>query len=185
MQPDRSSAVTIGLVLAIAWRNLGRNRRRTWLVSGAISFSIFLTVFFMSMQSGSYIDMTENATGFLTGHIQIQARGYSEDPRMDSTLSDAQARTALVLNNRKVVEVAPRALSYILASAGERSVGAQLAGVVPEAELLLSSLPEFLVSGTYLTPESAPKSSNGQFRVSGRGLHRKVVGPEPRAGYRR
>lgn len=157
----RSGIATFSLVLAIAWRNLGRNRRRTWLVAGAIAFSVFLTVFFMSMQTGSYSVMTENATGFLTGHIQIQAQGYSEDPRIDATLSEAQARTALVLNNRRVVEVAPRALSYVLASAGERSVGAQLVGVVPEAELVLSSLPGFLERGAYLAPESTPRSSDG------------------------
>lgn len=160
-RPNRSGAATLNLVLAIAWRNLGRNRRRTSLVAGAIAFAVFLTVLFMSMQSGSYVVMTENATGFLTGHIQIQPQGYSDDPRLDVSLSDATAVTALVRNNRGVVEVAPRALSYVLASAGERSVGAQLAGVVPESELVLSSLPGFLVRGSYLTPEGESRASDG------------------------
>ncbi len=158
--PDRSIARTVPLVLAIAWRNLGRNRRRTWLVGGAIAFAIFLTVFFMSLQTGSYVVMTENATGFLTGHIQVQAPGYSEDPRMETTFSNAASVRAQVLANTNVIEAAPRALGYILASAGERSVGAQLVGVLPEAELALSSLPGFLVSGAYLSPESDPGALN-------------------------
>ena len=158
--PDRLNARTVPLVLSIAWRNLGRNRRRTWLVGGAIAFAVFLTVLFMSLQSGSYGVMTENATGFVTGHIQVQAPGYSEDPRIETTFANASVVRAQVLRNANVIAAAPRALSYILASAGERSIGAQLVGVLPEAELELSSLPGFLVSGAYLSVKSDPGHLN-------------------------
>ena len=41
-------------IVAIAWRNLWRNRRRTWLSAGGIAFAVWMLVLSLSMQDGSF-----------------------------------------------------------------------------------------------------------------------------------
>ena len=66
----------LGLTVAIAWRNLWRNRRRTWLTVAGISFAIFLVAVGMAFQQGSYSNMIDNATGLFMGQIQLSAQEY-------------------------------------------------------------------------------------------------------------
>ena len=52
-----------GHLFAIAWRNLRRNRRRTWLTAGGIAFAVWMLIFARSMQDGTFIVMIDNAAG--------------------------------------------------------------------------------------------------------------------------
>lgn len=123
------------LSIRIGWRNLWRNRRRTWLTAGGIAFSIFLVASFMALQVGQYDVMMENATALMTGHVQIQNRDYLEDDRFAETIEDADRVIGVVRDTPGVLAVAPRVETFALASVGERSFGAQLLGVDIAAEL--------------------------------------------------
>ena len=41
---------TGGLIVRTAYRNIGRNRRRTWLTSGGIAFAVFLITASIALQ---------------------------------------------------------------------------------------------------------------------------------------
>ena len=146
----RRVATDLGLSGAIAWRNLWRNRKRTLLSAGAIAFSVALLTFAMSMQSGTYATMVDNATRLLDGHIQLQRRGYLDDPRIESAIDSAAERVAQVRAVPGVVAAAPRIAAFALVSGNDRSYGAQLLGVDPAAERALSSLPDMLTEGRYI-----------------------------------
>ncbi|HEY5681657.1 MAG TPA: FtsX-like permease family protein [Pseudomonadales bacterium] len=122
------------LLLRIGWRNLARNRRRTWLTAGGIAFAVLLVVFSMAMQLGQYDIMMENATSLLTGHIQIQTADYVDSARFEDTMGSAGALRRVIEATAGVEAVAPRAEAFALASAGERSFGARIIGVDPDAE---------------------------------------------------
>ena len=42
------------IILRMAWRNLWRHKRRTWLTVGAMIFSNLILIFSISLQLGSY-----------------------------------------------------------------------------------------------------------------------------------
>ena len=75
---------------AIAWRNLWRNRRRTWLTVGGIAFAVWLLVFARSMQDGTFGTMVDNGARLLPGHVQVQHLLYADAPHTEYTL-DGQA----------------------------------------------------------------------------------------------
>jgi putative ABC transport system permease protein len=135
------------LNIRMAWRNLWRNQRRTWLTAGGIAFAILLVVFSMSMQLGQYDIMMDNATSMMTGHIQIQSERYVDDERFEDTLSNATTLARLVEQLPAVRAVAPRVEAFALASAGERSFGAQVVGVDIEAEARTVRFLQFISSG--------------------------------------
>jgi ABC-type lipoprotein release transport system permease subunit len=118
----------------IGWRNLWRNRRRTWLTTGGIAFAVFLVVSFMALQLGQYDVMTENATALMVGQVQIQRRDYLEDNRFEDTIEHASEIVEKVRSTPGVAAVAPRVEAFALTSVDERSFGAQVLGIDLAAE---------------------------------------------------
>ena len=152
----RGRARAQSLIPHMAWRNLWRNPKRTWLTAGGIIFAVLLLVFSMSLQVGSYAIMIENATGLLESHIQIQQPGYHDDPTIRLTVKHAREVAAEVSNIPGVVQVGLRSAVFALVSAGEKTFGAQVMGVQPEAEQHISTLPKLIRQGHYLAgPEDA------------------------------
>jgi ABC-type lipoprotein release transport system permease subunit len=137
-------------VWALAWRNLWRNPRRTWLTAGGIGFAVWLLVFGMSMQDGTLMVMVDNGARMLSGHVQLQHPAFQDDPRLEHLLSDGAALVRRAEATDHVTAALPRAEAFALASAGERSYGAQVLGVVPARERAASTLPGMVEQGRYL-----------------------------------
>lgn len=117
-----------GLIRRIAWRNLWRNKRRTWLTAGGIAFATLIVSFSMAVQHGSYGMMIETATGLWEGDIKITHPAYLDDAKLDQTVA---ASTSLLRRLDLVpgVEFTPRAGAFALVSAEERSFGGFIWGV--------------------------------------------------------
>ena len=140
----------MNLVFRLAWRNLWRQPRRTWLTTGAMVFSNMLLVFMISLQFGMYGLMIDNTLQTFTGHIQIQAPGYIDDQKMRQTVANIvplaeSLRTAFPEEN-----IAARASGFALASSEERSYGIAVMGIEPGFEPGVSTLPGLVSQGRYL-----------------------------------
>ena len=156
------------LLFAVAWRNLWRNPRRTGLTAGGIAFAILLLVFSMSLQSGSYSTMIDTATRLLSGQIQVQARGYLDNPRLRDTVENAAVVRGKVEAVPGVTGTAMRSSAFALVAVEERAFGAQIIGVEPAREREITTLPERVRDGRYLGGGSAREA------VIGSGLARNV-----------
>ncbi len=130
----RSARLGAGLVSAVAWRNLWRNRRRTWLSVGAVAFATALVQFAMSFQVGSYAANIETATEFFVGHVQIQQRKYIDKARFEHTIGGVTPLIRALEARKDVLSVAPRVQAFALVSVDERSFGVQVLGVDAQRE---------------------------------------------------
>ena len=132
-QQSSYRGVSIAMTVRIAWRNLWRNRRRTWLTASGIAFAIFLVSVGMSFQAGSYSNMIDNATGMFLGQMQISHVDYVDDEKLEHTLLQANERLR-TLRREFPLQVAPRVQGFALISVGERSFGGLTVGVDFAAE---------------------------------------------------
>ena len=142
--------------LRLAWRNLWRHSRRTWLTASAMIFSNVLLVFMISLQFGSYQMMINNTLQAFSGHLQIQAEGYQDSPRMRTSVPEVIELAEEVRRDLAGANVTARAAGFALASSEQRSFGIQVYGVQPAFEPLVSSIPGLVKTGRFLDdPEAA------------------------------
>ncbi len=139
----------------LAWRNLWRQPRRTWLTAGAMIFSNMLIVFMISVQFGMYRTMIDNTLRSFSGHIQVQAPGFNDDQKMRQIVPDVAQLAAQLRTELQLDSVSARAIGFALVSSAERSAPAQVIGVEPETEPLVSSMPGLVSKGSYLVDRNA------------------------------
>ena len=83
-------------MIAIAWRNLMRNRVRTGLTASGIAFAVFLVSFAMSLQAGSYGLMIDAASRFFMGHGEVVTDAFVD--------KDDELRKQVVVLTHQFVE---------------------------------------------------------------------------------
>ncbi len=141
----------------LAWRNLWRSQRRTWLTVGAMIFCNALMVFMLSLQFGTYGLMIETSLKTFSGHLQIQKVGYLDEPRMRDSFAGVAELSASLRKELGLERVSARAEGFALASSEERSFGIQVVGVEPDHEPLVSTLPGLIKRGRWLSDMDAPE----------------------------
>lgn len=145
----------MNIVFRLAWRNLWRQPRRTWLTIGAIVFSNVLLVFLMSFQFGMYDLMIENSLRAVTGHMQVQRLGYVDNQRMRQVVPDVSSLAGAIRDQLGVNSVAARAQAFALASSETRSYGVAVVGVDPIFEPGVSNIPGLVDRGRFLEDATA------------------------------
>lgn len=145
----------MNIVLRLAWRNLWRHSRRTWLTIGAMVFSNTLLVFMISLQFGMYGLMINNSLQVFSGHMQIQAPGYIDDQKMRQIVPDVQPLAARLREELDSDTIAARGWAFGLASSDERSYGIGIYGVEPVFEQQVSNIPGLIEEGRYLEQNDA------------------------------
>jgi len=147
----------MNLVLRLAWRNLWRQPRRTWLTTGAMVFSNVLLVFMISVQFGMYRLMIDNTLQAFTGHMQVQAPGYLDDQKIRQTVPNVRQLADTLRQELGSETIAARASTFALASSEERTYGIAIYGIEPQFEPHVSSIPGLVTAGRFLSADDVPE----------------------------
>jgi len=148
-------------LLQLAWRNLWRNPRRTFIAMAAIALGYTMLLFVACLMAGLRWQMIENGTRLVLSEIQVHAPGYYPSRSIQETIggangTDVSALLAAVTADPRVYAAAPRVYGYGLASASHgSSAGVALMGVVPDEEPKITVLNTQIVKGSYLTKPMA------------------------------
>lgn len=137
------------LTLKLAWRNIWRNRRRTFITMLSIIVAVLLACIMRSMQEGQYDIMIESTVGTFSGYIQIHQQGYWDDQTLENTFEASDSLFSTIKQEQSIVQAVPRLESYALAAGEKQSRPAMIMGVDPQKESALSNPREQLQSGSY------------------------------------
>ena len=110
-------------------------------------------VFLLSFQLGVYGTMKENVLRIVDGFAQVQPPGYKDNPSIRKTISDPAGLMTKIEAVHGLGTAAPRAMSYVILSRGDKSFGAAILGVDPLLEVAVSRLNNAIVQGRYLSTE--------------------------------
>jgi ABC-type lipoprotein release transport system permease subunit len=137
----------------IAWRNLWRNKRRTFITSASVFFAVFFAVIMRSYQLGSYDHMINNLLESFTGYLQVQNVKYQDNPSFDYSFMYDSSVVSGISEIDNVVSVTPHIESFTLASSGTQTKGVAIIGIDPEMEKHFSD-PEKKLVKYRITPEA-------------------------------
>jgi putative ABC transport system permease protein len=144
-------------LLQLAWRNLWRNPRRTFIAMAAIALGYAMLLFVACLMAGLRWQMIENGTHLVLSEIQVHDPGYYPNRSIQKTLggtkgTDVSALLAAITADPRVYAAAPRVYGYGLVSASHgSSAGVAFLGIVPDQEPKVTVLNTQIVKGTYLT----------------------------------
>lgn len=145
----------MGNTWRFAWRNIWRNPRRTILTVLAIAFGAALLVFSIGIQLGQYDLMIDNSVRIYQGLLQVQKKGYLDEPKMRSSIADIQNLANYLRKTTGIASIAARANGFALVSSEKRTYGSLIVGVEPSRENLVSILPGVIREGRYLSSMDA------------------------------
>ena len=142
-------------LIALAWRNIWRHKRRTNLTLAGIAFSCFLFVFATPVQYGAFDSMIDLSLRMFMGHAQVQKEGYLDNPQMSTVIDNASKITERLRATGKYDAIGIRIAGFALVSSEQRSYGAQVLGVETKNERTISGLPETIRDGSFLSADDA------------------------------
>lgn len=142
------------MLLKLAWRNIWRNKRRTFITAASIFFAVLFSVFMNSIQKGAWGRMLDNVVNFYYGYGQIHQKGYWEDKSINKSLTMEDDLFKLEKEIPGLKSLIPRLESFALASYETHTSGMLIVGVEPELENSMTGLKDRLVEGAYFTSEA-------------------------------
>ena len=142
-------------MIRLAWRNLWRHKRRTWLTASAIAFSAMLLVFMITLQLGAYDMMIDTTLRVFNGHLQVQRAGYLDKPQMRATIPAAAALAERLRRATGLAAIAVRAQGFALVASSDRTYGVPVLGVEPAYEPRVSTLPHLVKAGRFFAAVDA------------------------------
>lgn len=147
------------LLVRMAWRNLWRSPRRTFLTALGLGLGLALLLVSLGLGDGAHEQMIANGVQLGSGHVVVQAHGYQETRAQDLLLPAAVvSATELFLRSQENTEtfqgIRPRLVASGLLSSAANAAGVGLLGVVPERERTLSLVPRRMLEGAYLESET-------------------------------
>ena len=142
-------------ILKMAFRDLGRNRRRSFFSALAVGGGLALLILMSSVVAGEMGSAIESAINLQSGHIQIRSATYDENKsslKWEDLVANPDEIATKIASLSQVKAATPRLYASGFLSSGTQSAGAKITGIDP---LSPASDPyrEGVISGNYLSPD--------------------------------
>lgn len=139
------------LWLQLAWRNLFRNPKRSFITGGATAFGMAAFIFLYAFADGFFEQMITNSTQLLSSHVQIKAEKKGKGELVFST-GDIDSR---ILEQTAVQASSPRLVMQAMASSPQKAIPISWIGVDPDTETEITRLHALLDAGQFLASDTA------------------------------
>jgi ABC-type lipoprotein release transport system permease subunit len=140
------------VILRIAWRNLWRNHRRSLIMLSAIALGVWGMIWMTALMRGMVDQMIDNSIKTLSGHIQLHAPGYRDDPSIEHLMPAVDRTAALktLLASDDVVAWSQRIRVPAVIRSEREVYAVTLVGIDPQRERDLSFIEQSISDGEYL-----------------------------------
>jgi putative ABC transport system permease protein len=140
-----------GTLLAIAWRNVIRNRRRSLITILSVAIGLVALLFIWGFNDGSHNNMMANFRALMTGSFQVHKGDFFDHPKLETNIPDQTVLLA-AMESAGIDAWTTRLSSFALSAGEETSTGMLLLGMDPLREPLVTTLDEKISSGRFLEP---------------------------------
>ena len=158
--------------IKLAWRNIWRNKRRSFISIGAVLFAVLFAIAADSFERGSYELMIQNMVKFSTGYIQIQDVLYDDEPSIDNSMLYDESLLRVVDGfGNQISYTVPRIQGFALAATDSKTRGVNVMGIDPRSEDRFNNLSDNITEGYYLEEnDNAVLLAGGLAEILGLGV---------------
>ncbi|MDJ0701241.1 MAG: FtsX-like permease family protein [Woeseiaceae bacterium] len=141
---------TLPVLGRLAWRNLWRNHRRTFIMLSAISIGVWAMIFMIALMRGMVEDMLRDGIAVLPGHVQVHHRDFLDDPSVSNVVPLADSEIAAAMQQAGIERWGSRVRVPAVVSSERESRGVTLLGVDPARERGLTFVDYEAVEGRFI-----------------------------------
>ncbi len=142
-------------LLKIAYRDLGRNRRRTFLSCLALGVGVALLLMMAAVFTGEMRDSMDVSIRLQSGHLQLRAPSYDEAKtslEWNDLVADPDKLAAQIAALPGVVAATPRLYASGIVSSSDDTMGVRIIGIEP-ASAANAPFRDGLLSGKFLSAD--------------------------------
>lgn len=136
------------MFLKLAWRNIWRNKVRSFITMGLIFLFTMQVIFFQSLKKGTMLSVIDGLAGGYLGYVHIHEKGYWDQPFLDYAMLDNDSLDQIVLNEQGISGISHRISSGALFSNDTSTFYGSIVGVDIQEEQITTGLLANLSDGT-------------------------------------
>ena len=145
---------SLSMQIRLAWRNILRNKRRTFVAGIAIGIGLASLIFVDAMIIGMKNTMLHSATASFLGEGQILRDGFRRSAQVDLTVSNLRETVKSLENEASVDAYTLRTMAFGMISSPANFSAVNMVGIDPATEPALSQIDEAIVEGSYLASDT-------------------------------
>lgn len=142
------------LHLKLAWRNIFRNKRRTFIAGTAIGIGLAALVFVDALMLGMEENMIASATSSFLGEGQIHRKGFRNTQEAELTINNLDSVTARLRRSDIVERWTLRTLAFAMLTSPANVCAVEMVGLDPATERYLSEIDDGVVVGSYFAGDN-------------------------------
>lgn len=135
------------MLLKLAWRNIWRNKRRTFITLAMIQFAVVLATFMSAFRYGILDAQVENVVEGYQGYGAINDTSFVDEPNIENTVPFNDSIKNYLNDKAFIKSYSPRILGVGMMTCGDKFKITKITGVDPALEDSLTHLSNFIVRG--------------------------------------
>ena len=136
------------MILAIAWKNVWRNRTRSLIVIASVAVGVFAGVFSLAAINSSIVQRIDAAVNEELSHIQVNNKEFRSSSDIQDVITDYSMVDAAISALPGVNATTGRIVIRGIASTSAKSTGVEINGINVEKEMEMFTLKGKLIAGT-------------------------------------
>jgi len=137
------------MIFKIAWRNIYRNKKRSFITIASIFAALFLIILMRALQFGFYDNIIKTVVESYSGYVEVHADGYWDNQSLDNSMQVDQKLINDISSVDGVENVVQRLQTFSLISMGEKTKGGVINGIDVSDEQKITDWNKKMVSGSF------------------------------------
>jgi len=136
-------------IFKLAWRNIWRNKLRSFAVFASVALGLWAGIFATSLANGLNEQRIGGVIENQLAHIQIHQNGFKENFEITKNISNTKQVEQALQQNENVKAYTTRTIVSGMVSSASSSKAVQIKGIIPQNEDAVIGLEKFMVEGEY------------------------------------
>lgn len=143
------------MLAPIAWRNIWRNKTRSFVVISSIIVGLWSAIFILAFAWGLYKNSMDEVVNRQLSHIQIHHPNFPHQRESRYVLQQTDTLLPWLQNDPRVQSVSARVISTGMITSPTTASGITIWGITPQSEKAQIALDQYTTEGTYFATDRA------------------------------